>query len=287
MNSILKACLATGALVAFGAPAMAALDSSDTGNGELILTLQDAVAGRSLTYGLGINLNNVLPSVLQSQTGTVLSFNVTSQISSLLASGATIADLDYSIAAADSLPSNVTASENRRGRQMVVTGALGGDAYELLNNGLRTATGNASSWTGVINGATGSDKDGVVATSADAWYVEQGPWGLTVGNVFPNAAGSVGEALGFYYYASSETYGPGETVITYGTRNVATRQAFQQSTTNAYGEWLLSQQNGQYLLTYSYDAVTAPVPLPAAAWLLLSGLTGLGLIGRRRSAAAA
>jgi hypothetical protein len=54
-------------------------------------------------------------------------------------------------------------------------------------------------------------------------------------------------------------------------------------TTTYAGFWFLSSA-GQ--LTYNIVAEAAPVPLPAAVWLLGSGLMGLIGVGRRRRATA-
>jgi hypothetical protein len=55
------------------------------------------------------------------------------------------------------------------------------------------------------------------------------------------------------------------------------------ATTTYAGFWFLSSA-GQ--LTYNIASASAPVPLPAAVWLLGSGLMGLIGVGRRRRAAA-
>jgi hypothetical protein len=61
----------------------------------------------------------------------------------------------------------------------------------------------------------------------------------------------------------------------------ATAQSCFTSAQNVYNSYntlninLLSSANGGFYYT-------APVPLPAALWLLVSGLTGIGVIGRRR-----
>jgi len=46
----------------------------------------------------------------------------------------------------------------------------------------------------------------------------------------------------------------------------------------AWGEFVIDDTDG---VTYNITSLT-PVPLPAAAWLMLSGLGGLGLVGRKR-----
>lgn len=51
--------------------------------------------------------------------------------------------------------------------------------------------------------------------------------------------------------------------------------------------WGSGASADSFTLTIGETTTAPPVPLPAAAWLLLSGLAGLGVVGRRRRADAA
>lgn len=84
-----------------------------------------------------------------------------------------------------------------------------------------------------------------------------------------NFGGTVGTALDFF-----NLVGNGRSNVTLST----------YANSQGDGFWFLSSAGD---LTYNVLAAsTSPVPLPAAVWLLVSGLAGLGAIGRRRNAAA-
>jgi multimeric flavodoxin WrbA len=82
-----------------------------------------------------------------------------------------------------------------------------------------------------------------------------------------NYSNSVGSSLGFY------------NIVSTGRSSVSINQ-YKNSAGAGY--WFLSNTGD---LTYNIAAAAAPVPLPAAVWLLGSGLLGMAGIARRRSVA--
>ncbi len=238
------------------------------GNGGLIISVYDSVRGVSISEYLGLDLLDFLPGNTNAtpDAGLVLDFGAIQGWSATFGTS-NAADIKYTVTAADYLRDTGHAY---LGSSLLTTLAPG-VSTTIRNNAMYGAiTAERSFIGGALNGLGGCNGTNpcTAATSADGSYAGAASWGDRYNNQLPvSAATTVGTAMGFYQVsASSDSQFNNATVVQYA------------STTGA-AQWLLTADGH---LTYTVPG--APVPLPAAVWLLLSGLVGMGTVSRRRNA---
>jgi len=256
-------------------PAYATTAPNPASNNSLILAIWDPSTGNSTSgHGEQVNLSYVYSQLTQAsgaltpdtQTGSFttainpatgsgsvlqLDFGVVPQFAATFGSGSTAS---YMVVAGVGSAQN--AAEVTSATPLNTTNLPAGGLAGLAQN----LQGQAWSGTGGFTvDLTGSAANNPLAGSYGG--------GTMTGH---NYSGAVNTALNFYNAIPGS--GRGTDIVT------------QYTNALGAGFWFLSSAGD---LTWNVLASTVPnVPLPAAVWLLVSGLAGLGAIGRRRLAVA-
>jgi hypothetical protein len=281
---ILCAALAAGAQSAFAQtqsiPASGPVPSpapANNGGGGLLVYAWDPVNNVSLVEWLGRTIDNSTPADLAPAGGLSLDFGVLPGFSTVFQSSSA-SNIHYGVVAADNLLDSGSAT---LGRRLAITGALGGGATmtgsavptnitnvqtfieQFMNVGTQCSPLNGNPCvSGDFDGASGP------LPTVNGSALISTVWGASP-TLLTGAATTVDSALAFYMFSS----------VANGLLP-AGKQVYQNA--SGLGQWLLSSA-GQ--LTYNMPG--AVVPLPAALWLLLSGLAGMTAVGRRRENAVA
>lgn len=273
MKSILKTALASAALLATSS-AFADVVLPGSGNGELVLFVKNNTTNAVYARGLVTQIDSVatggyIAGDASYTPGKELSFAPLTvvhdgNLSSFL-NGFSTSEFSYSVIAADTAFPTANGLGNQRYAFTSTTLDPTGNvpfnsdllafqnsqaAMQELNNALSGAEGSGSSTP--VGGIWGQPNTG--GAFWQDWF------GKGVQNDV-----ALGEAASFFMVAS----GGG------GSSNASHVYLAGAYTLSALGD-----------LVFSPNA-TSEVPLPAAVWLLLSGLGGLGVVGRKKNALAA
>jgi len=272
MNMKISQATAAGAL-ALSASGAFAMGTPNSNNSDLVLVVDNTTTNAFYALDTGISLNSLMPS-----TGFVAGASL---------NGTAFAGINQSITASSGLAAFLAANP------------ASGDGWTLegsqflgsATNGVDKVTGNALAvWTSAAGTTTPGTQAGFVVANLNTYggnfNTDVAPGGglagLTTATEITNGTGfSQLEAGKYGVFGASDLSPLGGTAQTlFGFTGNGTTGALQSY---VLGSATLAA-NGT--LSFSGNGGTAPVPLPAAAWLFGSGLMGLVGVSRRRKTAA-
>lgn len=225
---------------------------SDTDGGLVFYLFNTGDTTYSVTYYLGLDLSEATSAAMDDD-GLTLTWTIDTS----LYEGVDLSQMQWGVAAGDN-GSQSTVSTSL----LVTVDTENNSITNVTNQGIITATNNLDvAYEGANSDADPEDVNTVALTLEDARAQLGGNNFGIAGFDWTADADDSTATLAMYYYAQN------------GGRGQGTTEAYA---TEYEGVWSFDAATGT--LSYTVSAV----PLPAAAWLLLSALGGLGAVGRRR-----
>lgn len=272
--------LVAAALLAGASGAQASVQlSTDAfkGGSEFILTLWDQAGAKSYTLDLGLTVAAFKADVTAPHSWTISS-SADANFASVL-SNADFAGLQYSVVGGQQKASSAAeypavgyglyTTLNSQNTQADLQGRYGTANMTNLNGSLQKL----ATYLGVVNTAQGGVVD--VAQNLSDFQTSDKPayagknWSGNIGGSMGGVASNldlVGTAMHFEYVGGSTASKPVYTEY------------------DNVWNFTLNTVGGVTTGTLTYDAIPAAVPLPATAWMFLSGVMGLLSFKRRKSA---